>query len=175
MKIGVDISQLAYPNTGVSNYLLSLLNNLLETDRENEYIFFFSSLRGKLRKYSFLSKPNATLKTFKIPPTALNVLWNNLHVLPIENFIGDVDIFLTSDWTEPPAKKAKKITILYDLIVYKYPEETASSIVRVQKKKLDWVKKESSRILCISKSTKTDAIEILGIEDKRLEVVMAGV
>ena len=51
--------------------------------------------------------------------------------MPIENFIGPVDIFITSDWTEPPTKKAKKATILYDLIVYKYPDETHKKIVAI--------------------------------------------
>lgn len=98
-----------------------------------------------------------------------------MHILPIENFIGDVDVFITSDWTEPPAKNAKKMTILYDLVVYKYPEETAEKIVATQKSKLAWVKKETDMILCISESTKKDAMEILGIEENRLKVVYPGI
>ncbi|MEK7551299.1 MAG: glycosyltransferase, partial [Patescibacteria group bacterium] len=115
------------------------------------------------------------IKKFKFPPTLLNILWNNLHIMPIENFIGDIDIFISSDWVEPPTKKAKKVTILYDLIVYKYPNETAAKIVNIQKRKLLWVKKEIDRILCISEATKKDAIEILGIDPKKLEVISAGV
>ncbi len=95
--------------------------------------------------------------------------------MPIEWLIGDVDIFITSDWTEPPTIRAKKATILYDLIVYKYPNETDKKIVKVQKQKLKWVKKESSIIFCISEATKKDAMEILGIDDKRLKVIYPGV
>ncbi len=175
MRIGVDISQLAFPSTGVANYLSSLLDSLLSSDSSNEYVFFFSSLRGKLGNYDFLSKPNSTLKKYPFPPSLLNIFWNKLHVLPIENLIGNVDIFITSDWTEPPVKKAKKTTILYDLIVYKYPNETAKTIIEVQKKKLEWVKKETERILCISESTKKDAMEILGIDSDKLVVINAGV
>jgi hypothetical protein len=105
----------------------------------------------------------------------LDLLWNRLHIFPIEWLIGDVDVFITSDWTEPPTLKAKKATILYDLIVYKYPQETDKKIVEVQKRKLKWVKKESEMILCISEATKNDAQEILGIEDKRLRVIYPGV
>ena len=166
MRIGVDISQLTFENTGVSNYLSSLLGKLLEIDSRNEYIFFFSSLRGKLytTKFKFLQKPNVIVKKFKVPPTLLDLLWNKLHILSIENFIGDIDVFITSDWTEPPARKAQKATILYDLIVYKYPKETAQKIVDVQKRKLTWAKKESSMFFCISEATKKDAQEILGID-----------
>jgi hypothetical protein len=176
MVIGIDISQLAYPETGVANYLQNLVRNLIEIDKENEYVLFFSSLRGKLKTENLKLKnnPNVIIKTFRFPPTLLDLLWNKLHILPIESLIGDVDIFITSDWTEPPAKKAKKVTILYDLIVYKYPEETASKIVAVQKRKLKWVKKEASKILCISESTARDAEEILGVNKSKLEVIYAG-
>src|ERR1035437_2274701 len=120
MVIGIDISQLAYPGTGVANYLGSLVQSMVDLDKENEYVLFFSSLRKNFQFsiFNFQSNPNVTIKTFRIPPTVLDILWNKLHILPIESLIGDVDIFITSDWTEPPAKKAKKVTILYDLMVY---------------------------------------------------------
>jgi glycosyltransferase involved in cell wall biosynthesis len=177
MTIGIDISQLAFENTGVANYLESLIQNLIDLDKNNHYILFFSSLRKDLRfKIKDLRKSsNVTIKQFKIPPTILDILWNKLHILPIENFIGNVDIFITSDWSEPPTSRAKKITILYDLIVYKYPNETDQKIIQVQKRKLNWVKKESNRILCISESTKKDAISILGINSDKLEVVYPGI
>ena len=105
----------------------------------------------------------------------LDILWNRLHILPIEWFIGDVDVFITSDWTEPPAGKAKKATILYDLTIYKFPKETARKIVETQKRKLEWVKKESDIIFCISEATKKDAMEILGIEEDRLRMIRPGI
>ena len=89
--------------------------------------------------------------------------------------MGDVDWFITSDWTEPPARKAKKVTIIYDLIVYKHPEETDQKIVSVQKRKLSWVKKESNIVFCISESSKKDALEILGIDESRIRVVYPGI
>ena len=164
MKIGIDISQLAFAKTGVANYLSNLVQKLIESDQKNEYILFFSSLRRDFQSstLNFKSSPhNLTIKKFKFPPTLLDLLWNKLHIIPIENLIGDVDVFITSDWTEPPVKKAKKATILYDLIVYKYPNETDKKIVKTQKRKLEWVKKESSVVFCISEATKKDAQDLL--------------
>ncbi len=177
MVIGIDISQLAYENTGVANYLAKLVGNLIRKNSADRYILFFSSLRRSFRFsiLDFQSIPkNVTIRQFKLPPTLLDLLWNRLHILPVENFIGDVDVFITSDWTEPPVKNAKKATILYDLIVYKYPQETAGNIVETQKRKLKWVKKESNRVFCISESTKKDAMELLGIDKHKLEVVYPG-
>lgn len=180
MKIGIDISQITYEGTGVANYTKNLVENLLKIDKKNEYILFFSSMRKKflISNFEFLNKSqfsNFQIKEYRFPPTLLDILWNKLHIFPIEWFIGNVDVFITSDWTEPPTKKAKKTTILYDLIVYKYPEETDQKIVKTQKRKLEWAKKESTVIFCISESTKKDAMEILGIEEKRLKVIYPGV
>jgi glycosyltransferase involved in cell wall biosynthesis len=173
MKIGIDISQTAYENTGVASYLGNLIKNLVKIDTKNEYILFYSSLRRNFHPAT--GGPNVSIKKFKIPPSLLDLLWNKLHVFPIEWFIGDVDVFISSDWTEPPALKAKKVTILYDLIVYKYPKETDSKIIATQKRKLKWVKKECDIVFCISESTKRDAIELLGIEEKRLKVIYPGI
>lgn len=180
MKIGIDISQMAYEG-GVSNYLENLVLKLLEIDQNNEYVLFYSSLRRKipdskfqiLNKYKILNT-KYKIKTFKLPPVFLDFLWNKIHVAPIEWFVGDVDWFITSDWTEPPTKKAKKATIIYDLVVYKYAQETHKTIIETQQKKLAWVKKESKIIFCISESTKNDAQEILRIDKKRLKVIYPG-
>ncbi len=176
MRIGIDISQLAYKNTGVSEYLKNLVNALLEIDTKNEYVLFFSSLRKKIDSslLNFSNSNNVKIKSFNLPPTLLNILWNKLHIVPIENFIGDIDLFITSDWTEPPARKAIKATILYDLIVYSKPEETDNKIVQTQRRKLNWVKKESNIVFCISEATKQDAIDILGIDKQKLKVIYPG-
>ncbi|MDO8621213.1 MAG: glycosyltransferase [Candidatus Levybacteria bacterium] len=185
MKIGIDVSQLAFEDTGVANYLSNLIKHLLATDKKNQYILFYSSLRRKFPHFAKASldyardksagKQNFKIKSFRFPPMLLDLLWNKLHMVPIEWLIGDVDIFITSDWTEPPTRKAKKATILYDLIVYKYPNETDNKIVETQKRKLKWVKKESDMVFCISESTAKDAEEVLGIDKNKLRIIYPGI
>ncbi|PIP75019.1 MAG: hypothetical protein CO135_02090 [Candidatus Levybacteria bacterium CG_4_9_14_3_um_filter_35_16] len=176
MKIGIDISQIAYEKTGVAIFLKNLVENLIKYDKKNNYVLFYSSLRKNIKNQilKIKSSPNVTIRQFKIPPAVLDILWNKLHIAPIEWYIGDIDVFITSDWTEPPTKKAKKATILYDLVVYKYPKETDLKIVNTQKRKLKWVKKESSKIFCISNSTAEDAENILNIGKDRLSVIYPG-
>lgn len=177
MRIGIDISQLAYPDTGVANYLLNLVKGMIKKDKNNEYILFFSSLRRNIDdQISEIKGSNekVEVKTFKIPTRILEIIWNRLHIIPIETFIGDVDVFITSDWLEPPSKKAIKATIIYDLTVFKTPDETAANIIRVQKQKLKWVKRESDIVFCISRSTKNDVEEILGIDRDKLKVIYPG-
>src|SRR3989344_9162847 len=155
MKIAVDISQIVYTGSGVARYTTNLVKSLCKYDTTNKYTFFFSSLRGKLPKeIEKLILVKHQLVKLKIPPTVLDFVWNRLHIVPIETFVGPQDIFISSDWTQPPTK-AKKVTIIHDLIAYKYPDELhpktelsvrslnlSSNIVAIQKRRLNWVKRE---------------------------------
>lgn len=188
MRIGIDISQLAYEATGVANFLKQLVEHLIEEDKGNEYVLFYASLRKPLSFPKLWSRgkrvtienfpksevKSVTINEFRLPPTLLDILWNRLHIFPIEKLIGPVDVFISSDWTQPPSK-AKKVTILYDLIVYKHPKETANKIVNVHKRRLKWVKKEVDKVICISEATKKDAIKLLGIDEAKLAVITPGI
>ena len=158
MKVGIDISQIVYEGTGVGNYTKNLIEWLPKVDPRNNYIFFGSSLRRRQKGF------------WPIPPTLLDILWNRLHIFPVENFIGKIDVFHSSDWTQPPTK-AKKVTTIHDLVVYKYPESLHPQIVTVQRRRLELVKKECDLIIAISQNTKKDIIEILKIPEEKIRVI----
>lgn len=158
MKIGIDISQTVYEGTGTATYFKNLVSWLPKIDTKNKYVFFGSSLRR--RRPGF----------WPFPPTALDFIWNRLHVFPVENLIGSIDIFHSSDWTQPPTR-AKKVAPILDMIVYKYPESLHPQIVAVQKRRMEWVKKEADRVITISQSAKKDIMDILKIPEEKIKVV----
>ena len=156
MIIGIDISQIVYKGTGVGRYVEEIVSKIISQDDNNSYILFGSSLRQRnvfVDFYNNLSssvKHKITLKVFPFPPSILDLLWNRLHIAPIEWFIGPVDIFWSSDWTQPPLNKAKGITTIHDLTIFKFPESFPEKIVTVHKRKLVQSKKECSYFLCES-------------------------
>lgn len=159
MRVGIDVSQIVY-GTGVSTYTKNLVASLLSADEENEYVLFAGSLR---RKAEILNTfPNT--KVFPIPPTAADFLWNRLHAFPIEKLIGKVDVFHTSDWSEPPSS-AFKVTTVHDLYPLKFPKMVHSKVLETHKRKLYWVRKESKRIIVPSISTKNDLVHFGFNED----------
>ena len=93
-----------------------------------------------------------------------------MHIFPVENLIGNVDVFHSSDWTQPPSK-AKRVTTIHDLVVYKYPQSSHPKIIAAQKRRLEWVKKECDLIIAVSQSTKKDIIEILKIPEEKIRVI----
>lgn len=169
MRVAIDLSQIIY-GTGVSHYRENLVRNLLKIDSENEYLLY----GGSLRRYKELEKRIEELgttqtKVFPIPPRLADIIWNKLHILPIEKLIGQVDVVHTSDWAEPPSKIAK-VTTIHDLVALKFSKITPKIIVDTHKERLKWVNKESKIIIVPSMATKNDLLE-LGFDEKRIRVI----
>lgn len=158
MKIGIDVSPVLY-GTGVSTYTKNLVKNLLFLDKENEYLLFGGSLRRKKELSDFAKSLKAQVdsKFLPLPPTLADILWNRLHIIKIERLIGKVDIFHSSDWTQPPSK-AHKVTTVHDLSPLRFPKLTDPKIVSVHKARLKWIVKEVDRVIVPSRATKEDLV-----------------
>ncbi|KKQ75691.1 MAG: Glycosyl transferase, group 1 [Candidatus Woesebacteria bacterium GW2011_GWB1_38_5b] len=169
MKIAIDISQIIY-ETGVSVYTRELVSNLVSIFPDNEYILLGGSLRrgGEISDFASQFK-NARKVVTPISPTLADIVWNRLHVLNIEKLVGKVDIFHSSDWAEPPAN-ILKVTTIHDLSFLHYPKFADPKILATHKRRLYWVKKESSAVLVPSEATKEDAL-MLGISGDKIKVI----
>ena len=161
MVIGIDISTICY-QTGVSNYTLNLVRHLLKIDSKNQYKLFFSSLRQSLppEVKEFTRHQNVTFYHFRLPPTLLQILWNQLRLFPIELFIGKCDIFHTSDWTQPPTLKAKTISTIHDLTPFLFPQWHHPKVIKAHKNKMKWASKKCVHFICVSKNTQNDLLKL---------------
>ena len=123
MKIGLDISQMVYEGTGVSRFVHGLIQGILTHDNQNEWFFFFSSLRQRIdpKIKQLIGQKHHRLFEYKLPPTTLSFVWNTMHRMKVEKLVGNLDWFISSDWTEPPSNM-KKATIIHDLVYLRYPE-----------------------------------------------------
>lgn len=174
MIIGIDISATPY-KTGVSNYTLNLVRNLVKLDKTNTYKLFYSSLRLPLPEEIIKLKknhPNVNIYQFKLPLTLLQIIWNQLKLFPIEIFIGKCDIFHTSDWTQPPTLKAKTLTTVHDLTPFLYPQWHHPKVITAHKNKMRLASKKCFKFICVSQNTKNDLLKIFPkIDPKKIEII----
>lgn len=175
MRIGIDISQIVHEGTGVATYVKHIVTILAKRYPEHEYVLFGASLRKRHVFYEYVKNlKNVRLVAMSIPPTILEILWNRLHIAPIEWFTGPLDVFWSSDWTQPPLRGARGVTTIHDLSILKYPRESNETIVATQKRKLTLSAKVCSIFFCDSEATKNDAHTLLGIDNEKLAVVYPG-
>lgn len=179
MRIGIDISQAVYEGTGVGKYVRELIPRLIQFAPQHEFVLFAGTLRQKTKIQKFVhaiqkTTSNVEVKIIFLPPTLLDLLWNKLHIVPITWFIGKVDIFWSSDWTQPPLGGAIGMTTIHDVSFLHFPESFHKKIVAVQRRRLLHALQECSVFLCDSEATKSDVEEYIGIKKNKLFVVYPG-
>jgi len=173
MKIAIDISQIAY-GTGVSVYTENLVRTLVKNYPDIHWVLFAGVFRNKKNIENFTNDLNVETVVKLFPPKVANIVWNRLHVFPIERWVGGVDLIHTSDWAEPPSK-IPKVTTIHDLVPILFPETSTKLIRDAHERKLHWVRRESEKILAVSHSTKKDIVECLNIPANKIEVTYEGV
>lgn len=165
LRVGFDISQIAHSG-GVATYTRNLTAELSKI-KALEMVYFYSSLRkpykGKLRN----------VKSYRIPPTLFEILFNRWRNVLIERFIGTVDAFHSSDWIQPPSK-AKKVTTYHDVVPLQFPQWSHPKIVAVHKRRLALVEKEIDMVIAVSQSTKRDLLKISKIPKEKITVIYEG-
>ena len=179
MKIGVDISQIVHEGTGVARYVEEMIREAVAADSAVSWVLFGTSLRKRSVFEAFYQSLSAhhdrvRLVTLPIPPSLLHILWNVFHVVPVEWFVGAVDVFWSSDWTQPPLARAAGVTTIHDVSFLRFPESFPAQIVEVQTRRLARAAKACALFLCDSVATRDDVVKFLGIPKGKLRVVYPG-
>lgn len=149
MRIGIDARPLIEKKTGIGYYLKYLLENILDNDKENEYILFSDrevffdisnyenvsiiiDKESKLKKtFWYIFKMNKLCKDYNI-----DVFWGTQHVLPFG------------------LKKQKCILTIHDLVAFDF-KETMNIYNRIINRILiPRSISKADKIIAVSKSTK---------------------
>lgn len=175
MKIAVDLSQIVYSGTGVGRYVDSLARALVNQGGA-DYLFYAGALRQlptlkKLSKQLPLNQANWKITPFS--PVISDLIFNQIG-LSIDPLLGHVDIFHSSDWTQP-ASRALKITTVHDLAFRLYPETIDPLVLRTQTLRMKRVVKHTDFIVADSASTKNDLVKIYGLSSHKIKVVYPGI
>lgn len=165
LKVGFDLSQITHKG-GVATYTQNLAEELQNFESLG-MVYFYSSLRKPYRGGL------KNVKKYCLPPTFFEMLFNRWRNVGIEKFIGPIDVFHSSDWTQPPSK-AKKVTTYHDMVPLKYPHWSHPKIVTVHKRRLKLVEKEIDMVIAVSESTKRDLLEITKIPESKITVIYEG-
>lgn len=178
MTIGIDISMLMYQGSGVATYTYNLVKNLLRIDKKNTYHLFYSSFRKPIH-FGFIEefrKLGAKVFVLPFPPKILQLLWGNLNIMPVEWFIGKVDIFHFSDFSRPPLLSGTKgITTVHDLTWKIYPEFHTPEVIAAHRKKIRKTLQYNDTIIADSQKTKDDLLHFFPSMKNSITIVSLGV
>ncbi len=178
MTIGIDIRMLARgARTGVEEYTINLLSNMLCLDKNVKYKLFYNGHKKIELDYSWLKLPNVELIQFKIPNRVLDISSRVLNYPKIDKLLKGVEVFFSPHiFLSSVSKKCKTVVTFHDLSFEKYPEFYSagknywhfSMSPEKQAKKAD-------RIIAVSQSTKDDLVELYKINPNKIKVIYSGV
>lgn len=161
MNIGIDVSMLVYQGSGVASYTYNLVRSLLTYHKNHHYHLFYSSLR-KPSHFPYLDALRtlgATVFELPIPTRVWRMLWNQLHVFPVEWITGKVDIFHSSDYLRPPLSSGTRaVTTIHDLTWKKFPQYHTSDVIEAHRRKLEKTVQYQDKIIVDSLNTKNDLL-----------------
>lgn len=200
MNIAVDVQPLVSPtskNRGIGNYNVDQLRLLIERDKKNNYLFFnayndesiFDILDINKSEYENVkdvhiytgnsqyliqSEPNGKVKKYeKIFGELVKKFLkdNNIDIFYFTSPFDYWDIF-NMEWF----KSVTTIATVYDIIPYLFQKrylgdkDAKKWYMRI----INFIKKVD-KILAISQSVKDDLIRHLGIDNKKIDVIYAGI
>ncbi|HYV33390.1 MAG TPA: glycosyltransferase family 1 protein [Candidatus Limnocylindria bacterium] len=174
MKIAIDLRSLSSGTiSGVENYCLNLLENLLAMDRQNEYVLFYNGFVKKdLPNFHFV---NSRVKLTRIPNKILN-LGFKLGVIKLEKLIGNFDCLFMPNLNQFSISSSAKLAItVHDLSPVVTPEFYDVKR-RIWHKFLNYKKafNRANVLFAVSEYTKNDLIKIFNIKPEKIKVIYPG-
>jgi len=100
--------------------------------------------------------------------------WSRLGRPPVESLAGPLDVFHFSDWMYPAQRGGVRATTVHDLVPLRFPELVERGTRRMHSRKLDAVR-SCDVVFANSRFTAGEAVELLGVPEKRVVVAYPGV
>lgn len=179
MRICIDVRCLMDARrTGVEEYTLNLLLNLLEIDKKNQYVLFLNSQKKPSFNFDIFRKyTNLEIKRFKVPNKLLNFLFWYLDWPKIDKMVGGADVvFAPNIIFGSVSKKTKLLLTMHDLSFERYTEYFSWKRkfwhIFINPKKIC---QRADKIIAVSASTKNDLVSIYKINSSKIEMIHSSI
>ena len=176
MRIAIDLRSLQTGFlSGVENYTLNVLENLLSTDRQNQYTLFYNAFRPTTAEH--LHFVNSKVVKKRVPNRILNLSLRFLNRPKFEEYIGDFDCLFMPNFNQFAISDTTKLALtVHDLSPFVTPE--FYDIKRRLWHKSIRVSNTLARanvIFAVSEYTKLDLVDKFKVDPNKIVVTPLGV
>ncbi|MFH1822997.1 MAG: glycosyltransferase family 1 protein [Patescibacteria group bacterium] len=178
MKIGIDIRTLMDSQySGVSEYTYNLVKEILRLDKVNQYKLFYNSGRDVSERIPKFISENVAVVSTHYPNKLYNYIMQKTFRYPkIDQLLGVDLFFMPHIGFASLSNKCKSILTIHDLSFIRYQE--FYSLRKNLWHKLVNTKKllnQFDKIVAVSENTKSDIIELGGVDNSKVEVIYSAV
>lgn len=175
LRIGIDFTSASRERAGIGRYARELIRALSRLDHTNRYVLFVPcDAHADLLHFAW--SPNFTIRRAPLTERYLAALWHRARVpLPIEVFIGAVDVFYSPDFLLPPTFAARKLVTVHDLSYVRVPECFPAPLLKYLNRAVPPSLARADVILADAVSTQNDLVEVYRLSREKIRVLYSGV
>lgn len=174
MNIGLNLLYLIPGKVGgTENFARNIVKEISTLDKKNNYFIYLNNENKDL----FSNLPS----NFKIIHCKFNAtnrfirtIWEQI-ILPLQCLTNRIDTLHSLGYTAPLITHCKKITTIYDLNYYYFPEDFSRLYGLVMSILMPLVAKSSDIILVHSKKSKEEISSVFNIKKNKIYVAYGGV
>lgn len=171
MRICIDATPLLLRSAGVKTYLYHWIDHLMKASEEGTIVAF-----PGIRRLGPLNHDGSQLGPLSTAFRVASVLAANNNVpLVTKLWMPKADLFhISSHFRDFPKRMPLSATI-YDFTTFLVPELHVAANIRAEKDLAATVFKRAEGLIAISENTRCDAVNLLGLDPDRIEVIYPGV
>lgn len=174
-RIGIDFTAACRERAGIGRYARELIRALARVDQTNRYVLFAPrDAHAELLHYAW--SPNFSIARAPLTERYLAALWQRARVpLPIEMFIGGVDVFYSPDFLLPPTRARRTLVTVHDLSYVRVPECFPQVLLNYLNRAVPPSVARADLILADAASTQRDLAEVYRVPLEKIKVLYSGV
>ncbi|MDR2563632.1 MAG: glycosyltransferase family 4 protein [Prevotellaceae bacterium] len=175
MKIGFDAKRAFHNHSGLGNYSRFVIESLSKYYPYHHY-FLYTTPYQKTAMHKFARRENIIVRCPRGLLYLLPSLWRTYGIAKAAEHDG-IKIFHGLSHELPVGIEKtgiKTLVTVHDLIFMRYPEYYSRADVAIYKRKVVSACHRADMIIAVSKQTKRDIIDFLGIDESKIKVVYQG-
>ncbi len=178
MQIGIDIRALMDAQySGVPEYTLNLVKEILKLANQNYYKLFYNSGRDVSQQIPKFVGENVETVSTRYPNKIFNfVMQKTLHQPKIDQLLGVSLFFMPNIGFISLSNGCRKIITIHDLSFLRYHEFFSSKrqlwhkIINARK-----LLRDADIIVAVSENTKQDVVELCDVNPNKVKVIYSGI
>ena len=179
MRVAWDIPPLSVPMTGIGRYMQQVILALAvqRPDWEIRLVCVAEAEGCDLAAAAFAQAPAnvGVVPVVRRPAVLERRLATRFGVRPIERYVGAVDAFVDSEWYRPAQGSGARLTVVYDLIPFRYPEWVDPRTRRAHLRAMRTLSSRVDRVIAISEATRADVERFADVDPSRVSVAYSGI
>ena len=179
MNIGIDIRALSAKSlTGIGNYIVNAVDNIIKQDKENTYYLLSSGLKSGIDVLDSLNAPNVKHVHWRFSNKLLNSSLASgfgpdlIKKIPVKLdlfWLPNINFFRFNKNT-PTILTVHDLSFLHSREFYSLKRRYWHKLVNVGK-----LINQSSKIIAVSGNTKRDIVRFFTVPEEKIEVINPGV